>query len=440
MSINSQAFNADISTGDPTLFEPLLREDLTTLPPPFHILNPLRGPDFANGKDNAFYDALLAIQGFFKDGYEDHPDNDDPDGFITRPQFIRGAAQLITAITEGIRVSFPLNDIPGFLIDLGPDELSSLKVFSEAVASLNMYLTNPSALKPSQWQQCLCCLQVAHVSVTKDNWWAHFATANQHAAITRSTILNATIRNFSNEALRRVDTERARAWDQVVSHVVTSNPPPIDADPQISEWIEREANCLHTDTETRAVTRAEQKAQILHEQQVQVIKKQLEDDLALLCDETDKALDVAHERARQEMIDLRAQFKAERESLHIDLQDEAMRAAHKEHTARTPKCRPNPIKVSTHSRSSSIAPATPVPMEMPIDLPAPSTYSPAGEATQVVQMQLNSAPDVPLKNSPTLKADIPLAPTNVNAMKSRKCTSGQMNRLNRRCSTLTQLG
>jgi hypothetical protein len=54
-------------------------------------------------------------------------------------------------------------------------------------------------------------------------------------------------------------------------------------------------------------------------------------------------------------------------------------------------------------------------MEMPSDQPAPSNYSLAGEGTQVVLMQLDQAPVKPLENSPTPKADIPLAPANTNA-------------------------
>jgi len=107
---------------------------------------------------------------------------------------------------------------------------------------------------------------VAHVSITEDDWWAHFQTANQNAAAARQTILNTTIRNFSAEALCCVDADRARAWDQIVTWVVTTNPPPFDADPHVLEWIEREATCLCTDAKKRAFTRAEQKAQIIHKQ------------------------------------------------------------------------------------------------------------------------------------------------------------------------------
>jgi hypothetical protein len=91
--------------------------------------------------------------------------------------------------------------------------------------ALNRYLTNPTAQNPSHWLQCLRCLQVAHISVTEDNWWAHFTTANQHAATMRITILNTTIHNFSTKALHHVDMVHIKAWDQIVTWVITANPP-----------------------------------------------------------------------------------------------------------------------------------------------------------------------------------------------------------------------
>jgi hypothetical protein len=81
----------------------------------------------------------------------------------------------------------------------------------EAVGSLNMYLTNPAAQHPNSWQQCLCCLKVAHVSITEDDWWAYYTTANQHAATTQTLILNATIHSFSQEALLHANKECEQA-------------------------------------------------------------------------------------------------------------------------------------------------------------------------------------------------------------------------------------
>ena len=95
---------------------------------------------------------------------------------------------------------------------------------------------------------------MAHVSITEDDWWAHFQTVNQNATATRQMILNTTIRNFLAEALHHVDADCARAWDQIVTWVVTTNPPPFNADPRVLEWIEREATCLRTDTEKQAFT------------------------------------------------------------------------------------------------------------------------------------------------------------------------------------------
>ena len=254
-------------------------------PPPFTITNRLARSDFPEQDlgeaPNTFLNDLESIEEYFEQGYLDDP-NRDLCLTVDKNQFIRSAAQVVTSIMKGIRSTFPLDDSPQFLRALGPDELESFKVFAEAVGSLNCYLTDPTALNPERWQQCLRCLQVAHVSVTEDDWWAHFQTANQNAAAARQTILNATVRNFSAEALRRVDADRARAWDQIVTRVVTANPPPFDADPRVLKWIEREATRLHTDAEKRAFARAEQKAQIIHEQQKAVIQSRLEADLVLL--------------------------------------------------------------------------------------------------------------------------------------------------------------
>jgi len=411
MSNDPQAFDADISTGDTSLFAPLLQEDLTELPPPFTITNRLTRSDFPeqdpDEAPNTFLSDLESIEEYFEQGYFDDPDRD-LCLTLDKNQFIRGTAQTMAAIMKGICSTFPLNDSPSFLCTLGPDELASFKVLAKAVGSLNHYLTNPTALNPERWQQCLCCLQVAHVSITEDDWWAHFQTANQNAAAARQMILNTTIRNFSAEALRRVDADRARAWDQIVTWVVTANPPPFDADPRVLEWIECEATRLCTNAEKWAFTRAEQKAQIIHEQQKAVIQSHLEADLTLLRDETDKALDVARQRAQQELADLKAQIRAQREQTKTDLQDEETRAARKERTAR-PKNHPNPVRAIAQSHSSSIAPVMPIHLEMPTNQPTPSLYSIDGDETQHARMLIDSAPDVKDTNSPTPMADVPLA-------------------------------
>lgn len=144
----TQAFNTDISTGDPTIFNPLLTEDLTTLPPPFHIDNPLQGPDFANREDNDFLTYFNVVLDSFKDSIMDDPDAD-VNLALNRAQFICRATQALAAIIEGICVSFLLTDTLGFLRSLGSDELNHFKVFTAAIASLNQYLSNPFAQNSS---------------------------------------------------------------------------------------------------------------------------------------------------------------------------------------------------------------------------------------------------------------------------------------------------
>jgi hypothetical protein len=234
MSNDPQAFDANISTGDATLFAPLLQEDLTKLLSPFTITNRLDKSDFLeqdpNEAPNTFLNDLESLEEYFEQGCRDNPTRD-LCLTINRQQFIRGAAQVLSSIMNGIRSTFLLDDSPQFLRALGPDELESFKVLAKAIGSLNCYFTDPTALNPEHWQQCLCCLQVTHVSIMEDDWWAHFQTANQNAAAARQTILNTTIWNFSMEALRHVDADRTRAWDQIVTRVITANPPPFDADP-----------------------------------------------------------------------------------------------------------------------------------------------------------------------------------------------------------------
>jgi hypothetical protein len=214
MSHDPKAFDADISMGDLSLFTPLLQEDLTKLPPPFTITKPLHSLDFLEEGEDDTHDSFLAelesLVKYFEQGYNDDP-NRDLSLTITSFQFIHGATQLIATIMASICTTFPLVDIPQFLRWLGPDELESLKVLAEAVGSLNKYLTDPTAQTPNSWQQCLRCLKVAHVLITEDDWWAHYTTTNQHAAIARTSILNTTIQSFLQEALLLINKECTRA-------------------------------------------------------------------------------------------------------------------------------------------------------------------------------------------------------------------------------------
>jgi hypothetical protein len=118
----------------------------------------------------------------------------------------------------------------------------------------------------------------------------------------------------------------------------------------------------------------------------------------------------------QELANLRAQAKVDREILKAKIKDEAAKTARKERTAR-PKKRADPLlsttrsRAVTHSRSrsSSVVPATPVMLEMPADAPPPSNFTLPGEATQAIQMLTDPASltrsITPKANPPTDKLD-----------------------------------
>jgi len=95
MSKDPQAFDTDISTGDTTLFAPLLQEDLTKLPPSFTITNRLNKSNFLeqapDEAHNTFLNDLKSIEEYFEQGYVDNPDRD-LCLTIDKNQFICGAA------------------------------------------------------------------------------------------------------------------------------------------------------------------------------------------------------------------------------------------------------------------------------------------------------------------------------------------------------------
>jgi hypothetical protein len=73
MSNDPQVFDANISTGDVTLFTPLLQEDLMKLPAPFTITNRLNKSDFPEQEPeeapNTFLNDLESIEEYFEQGY-----------------------------------------------------------------------------------------------------------------------------------------------------------------------------------------------------------------------------------------------------------------------------------------------------------------------------------------------------------------------------------
>jgi hypothetical protein len=57
-------------------------------------------------------------------------------------------------------------------MNLGPDEATTLNGLSTVVASFNHFFDNLSSLCPTEWDQCLRCLKVNHLTITQDHYRA----------------------------------------------------------------------------------------------------------------------------------------------------------------------------------------------------------------------------------------------------------------------------
>jgi len=91
---------------------------------------------------------------------------------LNREQWLRTVNQLFAIALKGFSDSRPNHITPDFLTDLGPDEAAALNGLSTVVASFNKFFENPTSLNPSEWDQCLRCLKVNHITITQDHYEA----------------------------------------------------------------------------------------------------------------------------------------------------------------------------------------------------------------------------------------------------------------------------
>jgi hypothetical protein len=99
---------------------------------------------------------------------------------LNREQWLRTTAQLFAVALKGFSDSRPNKSTPDFLTDLSPDEAATLNGLSTIVTSFNRFFDNPTSLNPSEWNQCLRCLKVNHLTITQDHYKARLKDVNQN--------------------------------------------------------------------------------------------------------------------------------------------------------------------------------------------------------------------------------------------------------------------
>jgi hypothetical protein len=218
------------------IFAPMLKEDFSEHISQFAIENPLTAEAFHMDEDgDTPFDEINKVQDLLSDGF--HPGL----ATLTCNQWMRTATLVIAAVIDRLRSSCPDNHTPTPFADLNPDETNSLSVLGKAIGALEHYFTDPLAENLSKWQQCLRCLKVNHIEITPEHWQAQLLTCGQMTEATMFLILNKYAHNFDKEVMKWVHEKCTFAFNQVIEVVVNANPPPFEADPWITEYIERKA-------------------------------------------------------------------------------------------------------------------------------------------------------------------------------------------------------
>jgi hypothetical protein len=244
-----------------------------------------------------------------------------------------------------------------------------------------------------------------------------------------SSILNKYARDFDKEVMEWVHEKRAFAFDQVNEVVVNANPPPFEANPRITEYIERKSVELKTWAEEQATKIGKHKATTLYEQTRVTTLKNFNVDLATIrndCDQhlqaaRDKAsLDIAaieaecqqciqeaKDKATQDVTIIRAELKAQQDARKAATHDTLVETIRTTARKKTREAKhPKPIRTTSQAPSEGSDTGCTHVSETDYGNPSALTQ----EAMMAVDLANPLANPVAEGNSPMPKADVPLVP------------------------------
>jgi hypothetical protein len=301
------------------IFLPTLRPEYYEPISPYDNIVPLTEADFTSDPSFGLIHLtnLSSLHDIIAPGFKDR-------ARLNREQWLRTVNQLFAVALKGFSDSRPDHSMPDFLTDLGPDEAAALNGLSTVVTSFNKFFENPTSLNPSEWDQCLRCLKVNHLTITQDHYEARLKDANQNVDAARTTILNTKIREFEREIVAWVDSQRQKTMNQVVEAVIGSNHPPFTTDPRIVEFIQREAESLAERAHKEAVLQAKRNVRQAYDAAKEAADALHTKDLEAIREHTDKALAEARAKSEIEIAAFKADLKAQRSQRKADLEQDAV--------------------------------------------------------------------------------------------------------------------
>lgn len=167
------------------------------------------------------------------------------------------ASALLTALMRmGLQASFNLSGKG--LQDLDPTAQTHINALIQSIDVLQGFFTELQDTEKA-WSLCANCMEKHKLPITESHWGSVLQTCSGNIEAARSTVINSTIRNISQEVEAWGNSQRNFAMDQVINCLTASTTPSLDSfigDPRMIEWCNRTHASLSADLQSLAAGRA----------------------------------------------------------------------------------------------------------------------------------------------------------------------------------------
>ena len=145
------------------------------------------------------------------------------------------AAQLLSTIHSSLQKLHLDTSIPGFINNLRLKETVVIDTLEQVVSALYKFFYNLTKESPTEWQQCLQCLQVSHTTVIEKHQFAQLLTYNQHANTIRTSLLNSIVQKYHTKTVDQMERQKQHAFNQMIEEIINSNPLLFKADVRVQQ-------------------------------------------------------------------------------------------------------------------------------------------------------------------------------------------------------------
>ena len=167
------------------------------------------------------------------------------------------ASAILTALMRmGLQASFNLSGKG--LQDLDPTAQTHINALIQSIDVLQGFFIELQDTG-KEWSLCANCMEKHKLPITESHWGSVLQTCSGNIEAARSTVINSTIRNISQEVEAWGNSQRNFAMDQVINCLSSATTPSLDSligDPRMIEWCTRAHASLTTDLQTLAAGRA----------------------------------------------------------------------------------------------------------------------------------------------------------------------------------------